>query len=192
MALGTRYPDGRRSGQGGARTLKALHLEILVDRSFYVGPAFAEVFAVAIEMPRADNALLFLVLLRSGLRRKRIRRWQVNQDRCFAMKLSPYCRMISATPKGGRLVVFAISASACSVRGLRPGWPPEGWRLPSDVSGKDADKQWCAPAWRALSGFATGVPRDLVANRDVRAPVLYGTLASSSASTLARSLAVWD
>jgi hypothetical protein len=69
------------------------------------------------------------------------------------MKLSPYCRMMSATSKGGRLIVFAISASACCCRGSRPGWPPEGWPLLSDVSGKDADKQWCVPAWRALAGL---------------------------------------
>jgi hypothetical protein len=30
MALGTLYPDGRRAGQGGAQTLKVLHLEVLL------------------------------------------------------------------------------------------------------------------------------------------------------------------
>jgi hypothetical protein len=33
LDLGTRYPYGRRSGQGGAQTLKALHLEALLDAS---------------------------------------------------------------------------------------------------------------------------------------------------------------
>src|ERR1035438_1980579 len=34
------------------------------------------------------------------------RRWShVNQDRCFTMKLLPYCRMMSATSKGGRFIV---------------------------------------------------------------------------------------
>jgi hypothetical protein len=34
MALGTLYPDGRRAGQGGAQTLKVLHLEALLVRKF--------------------------------------------------------------------------------------------------------------------------------------------------------------
>ena len=41
------------------------------------------------------------------------RRWsQVNQDRCFLMKLLPYCRMMSATSKGGWFIAFAASGSA--------------------------------------------------------------------------------
>jgi hypothetical protein len=35
MALGTPYPDSRRSGQGLAQTLKALHLKALLLRKFY-------------------------------------------------------------------------------------------------------------------------------------------------------------
>jgi hypothetical protein len=41
------------------------------------------------------------------------RRWShVNQDRFFAMKRLPYCRMISATSKGGWFIAFAACGSA--------------------------------------------------------------------------------
>ena len=36
----------------------------------------------------------------------------VNQDRCFAMKLLPCARMMSATSKGGRFIFFAAFATA--------------------------------------------------------------------------------
>ena len=41
------------------------------------------------------------------------RRWShVNQDRFLAMKLLRYCRMMSATSKGGRFMASASSESA--------------------------------------------------------------------------------